>query len=221
MLLQKHNDILKVIAIISMLIDHIGLLFFPQYEILRILGRIAFPIFAYQLAVGYRHTSSKRKYMSRLWVFALVSQIPYTLVFDTYDFNIIFTLLLAILAIDQSTKGRWWWVLLGLIIVTTSEYIDIVPAFEYGWYGVLTPLLFHWFYHSKKNTLVAQTIALLVFSTMENWWVQNFALLGTLICLYLPKSIFNVQLNKLFFYLFYPAHLLVLFIILQIILLIK
>lgn len=218
-MLLKHNDILKVIAIITMLLDHIGLVFFPQLAFLRIIGRIAFPIFAYQLTIGYRHTSNKRRYMSRLWIFAIISQIPYTLLFDTFDFNIMFTLLLSIVLMDQVTKGRWMWVFVGLAVVTIPEYIPNIPEFDYHWYGILAPLLFHWFYHSKEKALISQVLLVLAYIALGNWTVQVFALLGVLICLYLPKDAFKVHLNKYFFYWFYPAHLLILFVALQIVIL--
>ena len=84
------NFYLKLIACICMLIDHIGYLFFPQYEFLRVIGRIAFPIFSYLITEGYTHTSSIRKYSLRLLIFALISQIPYMLVFNTSNLNIFF-----------------------------------------------------------------------------------------------------------------------------------
>lgn len=213
----RRNDILKVIAILTMLIDHVGLVFFPQYEAFRIIGRIAFPIFAYQLAIGYRHTSNRKKYMFRLWTFALISQIPYTLLFDTYDFNILFTLLLSIILIDQISKGNQYWVPIILFFVTIPKYIDVIPSFEYDWYGILTPILFHWFYNSKEKLLVAQIISLTIYVLVDGWIYQEFAILGILICLYFPRDILKIQLNKYFFYWFYPVHLLVLFIIFQVI----
>lgn len=69
---KRHNEILKVIVITSMLIDHIGLVFFPEITFMRILGRIAFPIFAFQIAKGYVHTSSKFNYLYRLLIFAAI-----------------------------------------------------------------------------------------------------------------------------------------------------
>lgn len=97
-------SILKWIAVITMLIDHIGLVFFPEYEILRLIGRISFPIFAFLLCEGYKHTSNIWKYFFRLGIFAIISEIPYNIclynqVFYPYSQNIFFELLLGLLVL--------------------------------------------------------------------------------------------------------------------------
>ena len=76
------NDTLKLVAILSMLTDHIGLFFFPQIEIFRVVGRIAFPLFAFGVAVGCYYTKNIKKYTIRLLVFALFSTIPHYLVIN-------------------------------------------------------------------------------------------------------------------------------------------
>lgn len=98
---NKRNDILKLIAIITMLIDHIGYIFFPQIRLFRTIGRIAFPIFAYQIAMGYKHTSSRPRYALRLFIFALVAYLPYVYFNPSIEpnflaFNVIFLLLAGI-----------------------------------------------------------------------------------------------------------------------------
>ena len=87
---------LKLIAILSMTIDHIGYLLFPKVTLLRIVGRIAFPIFAYLIAEGFVHTGDVKKYLLRLGIFAILSEIPYDLVIsgnvlDLEQQNIFFT----------------------------------------------------------------------------------------------------------------------------------
>ena len=73
--------VLKCIAMVCMLIDHTGAVLFPQYRILRIIGRIAFPIYCFLLVEGAMHTRDIRKYELRLLGFALVSEIPFDLAF--------------------------------------------------------------------------------------------------------------------------------------------
>ena len=72
---------LKMLGIFTMLIDHIGFMFLDDYlelyTIFRIIGRLAFPIFAFQLAVGYSHSKNKEKHIGRMLIFALLSQIPF------------------------------------------------------------------------------------------------------------------------------------------------
>ena len=67
-----NGTMLKWIAIVTMVIDHVGAILFPQNEILRIIGRLAFPIFAFLLVEGYVHTGNVKKYMGRLLIFALI-----------------------------------------------------------------------------------------------------------------------------------------------------
>lgn len=201
-----HNELLKVLAIISMLIDHVGFLFFPEYEVFRWVGRIAFPIFAYQLAMGYIHTSNKKKYMMRLWIFGLIAQIPYTLCFDTYSPNILFTLLASLFLIDRIHKKEYYWIPSILIL-------SIIFPIDYQWYGLFTPVLFYIFRNSKIKVFVSQTVLTLLYVWINGWIFQLFALLGVLICVYGLKLKWKIPLNKSFFYWFYPAHLTLLFIV--------
>ncbi len=75
--ISKRNDVLKLIAIITMFIDHVGALIYTDLRFLRMIGRISFPIFAYMLAMGFIHTSNRKKYGLRLFLFALISQPAY------------------------------------------------------------------------------------------------------------------------------------------------
>lgn len=77
-----NTDFLKLLAAIIMLIDHIGAVLFPEIIILRIIGRISFPLFAYCLVVGFQYTSNIKKYALRLLLFSIVSQPIYVLVFN-------------------------------------------------------------------------------------------------------------------------------------------
>ena len=76
------TSMLKFIACILMLIDHIGAVIFPRVIILRMVGRLSFPIFAYLIAVGYSKTNSFYRYLYRLLIFAVASQVPFSLVFS-------------------------------------------------------------------------------------------------------------------------------------------
>lgn len=92
---------LKCIAVITMIIDHTGAVLFPDNMTLRYIGRIAFPIFCFLLVEGFFHTRDVRKYMLRLGMFAVISEIPYDLAFrDTViEFehqNVFFTLFIGV-----------------------------------------------------------------------------------------------------------------------------
>ena len=95
-----NRNALKIIAVVSMLIDHIGWQFFPDAIWLRIIGRIAFPIFAFFIAQGMFYTRSRKKYiLNMLWI-GLVSQVPYTFLSSRmYNLNIMFTFIIAALII--------------------------------------------------------------------------------------------------------------------------
>ena len=95
--------ILKIIALITMTCDHISYVIFKKFSYLNYIGRIAFPIFAFQISEGYIHTKNLKKYLLRLFVFALISQAPYALYrsafFASFSLNVFFTLFLGLIGI--------------------------------------------------------------------------------------------------------------------------
>lgn len=97
------NFVLKIIAIISMFCDHLGYALYGKFSPFNYIGRIAFPIFAFGISEGYAHTKSKKNYCIRLFMFGVVSQVPFmwfTSIFRTQSsLNIFFTLLLGLIAI--------------------------------------------------------------------------------------------------------------------------
>lgn len=209
---KRHNEVLKLIAIIAMLIDHVGIIFFPESSFMRILGRIAFPIFAYHIAKGYGYTSSKLNYISRLLTFAAISQIPYMLLLQTYNLNILFTLLLSLLLISCIHYKKWHMIILIGFIIIMPKYLQL-PSFEYTWYGLITPVIFYFFADSKKKIVIYQSVLTIAFVISESVaLIQLFAIIGIFLCLYFPVNQFKIYLNKFFFYWFYPAHLTILFI---------
>ncbi len=167
---MKRNDVLKIIAMVTMLIDHIGYMFYPELKYLRIIGRIAYPIFAYMIAMGWTHTSSKKDYFIRLSIFGLISQIPYSyfnpeLKAEFLHFNVIilFTFSLgALWLVDQFKKNKNYFYLLLIIpyvfIPTGYELYFQNAAFSYSTYGVLMVLLFYVF----KNPLLVMGSYLLL-----------------------------------------------------------
>ena len=99
------SNILKSIACISMLIDHFGIVFMENNRLMRAMGRLAFPIFAFLIVQGLFHTSDIRKYIVRLGLFAVVSEIPFDLAMhDTLWYpgaqNIFFTLTAGLFALS-------------------------------------------------------------------------------------------------------------------------
>ena len=128
--------VLKCIAVIAMLIDHIGLIFFPHLLVFRLIGRLAFPIFAWTIANGYRYTKNKRSYLLRLIFFAIVSQIPYVLIYTgilhttSYVLNIFFTLAFGLGVIMLYEKYSHTSV--GGLVCIIAFLVGSVLPFEYG-----------------------------------------------------------------------------------------
>ena len=140
--------ILRLIACVAMVLDHIGY----AYDVaeLRVVGRIAFPIFVYLIYNGYRHTSSPVKYALRLGVFALISQIPFALFCNYTDYfqrgNVFVTLLMALLCVwsaDVLVKRAVtrWACLLPALAVCCGYYFGFLKS-DYGAKGILMAMVF-------------------------------------------------------------------------------
>lgn len=205
---------LKMIAIVSMLIDHVGHIFFSNVMIFRIIGRIAFPLFAYVLAEGIYYTKDITKYMLRLGIFALLSEIPYDLaimgsVLEFSHQNVFFTLFFGVLMFwayqkfEHPNFKTGILVAIFLIGIFVCQYLNT----DYCDIGILLIFAFY-MYRDKKVGKIVLAGALFLGLTGG---LQLYALLALpLIALHNgeqgPKM-------KLFFYLFYPAHLLILYLV--------
>lgn len=189
-----------------MLIDHVGITFFPEIIFLRIIGRLSFPIFAYQISQGFIYTSNLKKYLKRMWVYALLSQIPYTLFFDTTTLNVLFPFTLSLLSL-QSIKTKKYY-LMPLIII-----ISLFIPMDYGVFGVILPCLFYIFKDNKNISFLVQVITIKLYSIWLNWDLQYFAIIGSFMILYFYFDKINFKLNRYIFYCFYPVHIIVLFIV--------
>ena len=211
---MKNNKIgidaftLKIIAAITMLIDHVGCIFFPQYLFLRIIGRISFPIFAFLIVEGFMHTRDVKKYIFRMLVFALITEVPFDFAFfGTVNWghqNVLITFSLALLAlyIDRF-YNRKAGIVAAFALALLAEFIGS----DYGMFGVMVVMIFYWNYDRFYNKLIfgIASLTLLVSS------YQIFDVLAMIpIGLYNGKKGIGV---KYFFYVFYPGHLLVLYLI--------
>ncbi len=167
------NDVLKLIAIFTMLIDHSGVLLFPDYDILRTIGRISFPIFCYFIANGYRYTSNRRNYFNRILIFAFISQIPYMFLnygaeFKPFQFNVLFLFAYSLIVlhfIDRFRDRKT----MAFIITAILIIIPIIPeiflkdfAFSYNYYGILLVVIFYIFKDNPKKIFFSFIILSLV-----------------------------------------------------------
>ncbi|MBK5252660.1 MAG: hypothetical protein JJE29_08530 [Peptostreptococcaceae bacterium] len=206
----ERNDFLKVLACIFMLIDHVGYMFFPQFIILRVVGRLAFPIFAYGVAMGYRKTSNLGRYMKRLAVFSLIAQVPY-IWFSPGNLNIMPTLLVGLWVVWlHENGGRYGFVLAGLLVVTG----DILHL-QYGSYGLMMIWIFY-IYSERKGILALAYAAMSIFFAWAYGWpfsmVMQLFSIGALPFIFADWKV-KLRVNRYFFYAFYPGHIIILLLI--------
>ena len=224
-----------------MLIDHVGVVLtniYPDYVhvfiIFRAVGRLAWPIFAYLLAEGFRHTKAHDKFMMRLLAFAFISQIPYALAFGntisfTANTNIFYTLFLGGMAIFlyERYKARYNGQTMAVIaaILPTATMAEVLTA-DYGGLGVCFIFVVYLVKPKIARLIAVGAFALsqfiplvmayslgIVFPT-EYLLMIPFALATIpLIALHNGKRGYNWALSKWLFYWFYPAHLAILAVI--------
>ena len=209
---------LKLIAVTFMLIDHLAYVMIERgiglggqwYMIdrtMRYMGRIAFPIFCFTIVEGFRRTSNAQAYLKRLLIFALISEIPFDLafrgtLFDMSFQNVFWTLAfgLAAMMLHNDPYMPGWKRMVGLLACFFVPYLFHT---DYSIYGVLTIFMMNLFYGEPVKMCMAGYIILLLQSTTEAW-----ALFGFLLIL-----LYNGQKghgSKMFYYLFYPGHLMIL-----------
>lgn len=214
--------VLKIIAIISMFFDHIGYVIFRKLSFFNYIGRLAFPIFAFQITEGYTHTKDLKKYFFRLIMFAFISQIPFMLfvsfvenhsVFHNISLNIFFTLLLGLLAIFFYDKMKYK--ILGLVIAGSLAIIGEFLNVDYGYWGVLVVFFFYVFRNSKIMSTLSFLILILIKYIpifIKTSYNNTYILIALFTFLsIIPILLYNKKQGKklkYFLYLFYPIHLL-------------
>lgn len=197
---------IKIIAFVTMLLDHIGLVYFPGISLFRILGRLSFPLFAWGIANGYRKTNNIKAYGMRLLILGLLSQLPYYLLFHTGYLNICFTLLIGLLVIALYESSLSIGLkLMGLMIAIAFTYY--IP-FEYSFYGLLTILLFHIFWNKGSIIYYQGVLTIVAILVLKFDPMQLVSILSVLIVLVFQNH--YIKLKKWIQYGFYPIHLVIL-----------
>ena len=206
---------LKLIACVTMLLDHIGAVLFPGDLLLRIIGRVAFPIYCFLLAEGAHYTKDPRKYALRLLIGLALAEIPFDLAHGGPGFeqqSVMFTLLLGFLAIQalKHFSGFRQRLLIALLILA-AELLHT----DYGAMGVLMAVLFY-ITRDHEDRLLYQAIGLFLLG-ISVLMVSPIQYLGVLamipISLYSGEKSSRSKALQWGFYLFYPVHLLVLWLI--------
>jgi hypothetical protein len=214
---------LKIIAMVTMLIDHGTAILVPYdssfYVVGRSIGRLAFPIFCFLLVEGFLHTSNVKKYLLRLGVFALISEIPFDLAFnyrlvDVGSQNVFFTLFIGLLMliglkkINEKYKGQIINLFLSGTVILSASLVAWVFGTDYYYAGVLMILSFYLFRYNK----VLLTVALVIIYEYALGGIQILAVFA-MIPIFFYNGQRGTKMNKYLFYAFYPAHIFILYLI--------
>ena len=186
-------------------------------QIFNIIGRIAFPIFAFSLNEGYFHTSNLKKYLIRLFTFAVIIQIPAILFKLNYPVNIFFTLFFGLLAIyilnlKNKKMPLYIFVFLKIFLIFLIFYISKKFKFDYGIYGILLIIIFNIFRNKKIFLFLAfflLNLAVVVFPNIFGLFKIQFFSMFSLVFIFSYNGKKGKSL-KYFFYLFYTIHFLIL-----------
>lgn len=212
------QEALKGIACFTMLLDHIGATMVQGYA-LRIIGRIAFPIFCFLMAEGTFYTKNPRKYGLRLMIGALLSEIPFDLAFRgklTWEYqNVMLTLFLGFLTVEIIQRTEFD--IVKVLAVSGGFALAEWANTDYGGFGVLLVVLFS----QTRGKLWFQTIMVAMFSWMINSLklpvlgilvpIEMFAIFAMIpIALYSGGKVTSNRAVQWGFYLFYPVHLIIL-----------
>ena len=206
---------LKIIAMVCMVFDHVGDNFFPEAVWMRVIGRIAMPVFAFCVAEGYGHTHDRMKYLRRLLLFGVISEIPFDLVTagKAVAFghqNIMFTFswaILGLMCLDRAlakADRKWKKALFTALAALAFLIGSVLLRLDYTVLGVL--LIFTYHLLRDKAVWFRNTAAAAVCALVNNVGIYVFALLG-----FIPVYFYNGKRGKglkWLFYAFYPGHLL-------------
>ncbi|MBP6102781.1 MAG: conjugal transfer protein TraX [Leptotrichiaceae bacterium] len=194
---------LKIIAIITMFLDHYyRIIGGPEW--LSILGRLAFPIFAFSISEGYSHTKNVNKYLMRLLNFAIIIQLPNFLGFQEYPLNIFFTLALGLFCLEILDNNKIN-IVVRYIVVLYLCFLAEKTGLDYGAYGVILIILFNKLRNNKLYIFIAFLALNLVILKIGNLSEMQIYSIFSLIPIFLYNGKKGYGM-KYFFYLFYPLH---------------
>lgn len=208
------RSVLKWIAVLTMVIDHVGAILFPDQIWMRVIGRVAFPVYAYCLAEGFRYTSDYRRYLGRLALFAILSEIPFDLAFYGVPFsfahqNVFFTLTLGLILLWVLERFREQLLLCAGAFAVLC-FLAQALHMDYGAGGLLMVFAF---YLAQQGTSPWIGWGIFVFINLFGYagGVQWAAILALL-----PIGLYSGKAGKKkqrFFYWIYPLHMLLLWVI--------
>ncbi len=227
---------IKIVAIILMVIDHVGYILMGNMPLLRLVGRISFPLFAFLLVNGYYHTTDRKKYLVRMIVMALVSEVFYDFTFhrnilDIYGQNVFFTLTVGLISFIVTDKfkeivSKKIDGIVQKLVIAVGE-VGILGCFmilnrfiraDYGWYGILLIYLLYLTYGTKLRNKFMMVLAIgfanFVNIILANGVFQAYSILSVTFIMFFEEKKVNVPKPvKIGCYLFYPIHLFIIAVI--------
>lgn len=228
-------NVIKILAAIFMVIDHVGLVFFPCIELLRISGRLSMPLFAFMIAEGTKYTKNKLKYFLLIFSLGSAFQVVYYVVEESFYMGILITFSTSILMIyalqffkekifNGSCLEKIYSFLLFVLSVIITFILNKIIKIDYGFCGCMLAVfasLFHFSPTAKKgNRWVAflDTIPInvltfslgLILLCVSLGGIQYYALLSLPILFMYSGKRGKLKL-KYFFYIFYPSHLVIIY----------
>ena len=233
--------VLHIIAMTLMLMDHLWATLLPAREWLTCAGRVAFPIFAFMAVEGYFHTRSFKKYILRMLLFAVLSEIPFDLMYGGTWFypvhqNVLWTFLLGLLGVwlmeQVRKKGKtWMYLLVCVLVVPAGLVLGTLCRVDYYGVGVLTVFVFYFLHGRKWWCFLGQLTALYwlnvellgglmypvqLFGMEFELCQQGLALLALIpIWLYRGRQGYHSKPFQYLCYAFYPVHMLLLVVVLN------
>lgn len=232
-----NSNLLKFFAMIFMLLDHMWATIIPGNQWMTNIGRLAFPIFAFLIVEGFTHTSDLKKYLKRLFIFALISEIPFNLIYAgnfvfPFHQNVMFTLLLGLLCISEIDKlknnNNLNLKIKGILKILFFLLIGMIGFVDYGVTGILTIIVFYVFRNIKLawlGQLISFILLYVVFFKGQSIIINIFGteyflpLQGLSIFALIPIWLYNGKRGKknkvlqYMYYCFYPVHMLCLYLI--------
>jgi len=210
--------IIKMIALTSMIIDHYGAIFQSGTDMYRIIGRLAFPIYCFLLVEGYIHTKDVKKYAKRLFIFALISEVPFDLAFyNKLGFvhqNIFFTLFIGLAAIYFIDNKEGKYNFNKNLIIAAAGILSIILSVDYNIIGIIYILAFYFTRNYQKSKRISIVALAMFLANLSSSVLQQFSLLALPIIYFYngelgPKN----KVMQMLFYAAYPLHLLIFYII--------
>lgn len=211
-----------------MVIDHTGAVLYTDASWMRMVGRLAFPIFCFLLVEGYNHTKDQKRYLIRLGMFALISEVPFdwTLkgsLMDISHQNVFFTLFLGLCAMIifdkqlKQTTDKLMGYLAGTAMALMLAVMAQMLQADYGYMGILMIMLFYVFKEDKVKALILVACLNIAWGVTNSGDLQTFNIIDgkqalaalSVVLIYYYNGQRGWKLKYLFYY-FYPVHLLVL-----------